>query len=144
MFNFIIELRCPDEHTDDVPVVGVAGTFHVPKVGYLIHPSYWGKGIASEALRAIVSAIFERFPCSSESVHGLDYVEGWIDVKNAASRRVLEKCGFTWCEEMDAPPDAPGYVSRVAVLRRAREGMDLDDMGLGKGQTGDRPAPPLE
>lgn len=116
----------------------------MPKVGYLIHPKYWGKGFASEALRAVVDAVFEHFPASSESERGLDYVEGWIDVGNAASRRVLEKCGFTLCEEMDAPPDAPGYVTRVAVLRRAREGMQLDDMGVGSGQASDRPAPPLE
>lgn len=167
VFNFVIELRHrPSTAGEDgvkeggeTPIIGVAGTFHIPKIGYLIHPAYWGQGIASEALRALVPAIFERFPSSLSqpvSEHGdgngagLDYIEGWIDVENAASRRVLEKCGFVCCGEMeDAPGDAPGYVSRVAVLRRAREGMDLREMGLlGAEKKGDedggRIVPPVE
>lgn len=151
VFNFVIELR-GDAQGGDAPIVGVAGTFHVPKIGYLIHPEYWGKGIASEALSALVPAIFERFPSSqqvaegrSEHGAGLDHVEGWIDVENAASRRVLEKCGFAFCEEMNAPDDAPGHVSRVAVLRRARPGTGLGEMGLVRGQDhADRPVPPVQ
>lgn len=60
---------------------------------------------------------------------GWNHLEGWIDVNNHGSRRVLEKCGFVLCEEMSAPGDAPGHVERVAVLR-PREGMDLGEMGL--------------
>lgn len=146
MFNFVIELR--DHPSNELPIVGVAGTFHIPKVGYLIHPSYWGKGIASEALATLVPAIFERFPSlgrDGPQDGGLDYLEGWIDVGNAASRRVLEKCGFVLCEEMDAPQEAPGHVARVAVFRRAREGMDLERMGLIKGREKEgRPTPPVE
>lgn len=145
VFNFAIELRSPDENDSNVPIIGVAGTFHLPKIGYLVHPLQWGKGIASEALSALVPAIFERFASTKESETGLDYIEGWIDVDNGASRRVLGKCGFALCEELDAPPDAPGYVSKVAVLRKARQGMSLEDMGLlkGKGEE-DRPTPPVE
>lgn len=152
VFNFIIELRNSGNGGSKSPIIGVAGTFHVPKVGYLIQPLYWGKGIASEALSAVVPAIFTRFPSSRDvgdgdaDVTALDYIEGWIDVDNAASRRVLEKCGFVLCEEMDAPSDAPGYVSQVAVLRKAREGMSLEGMGLVKRELGeeDRPVPPVE
>lgn len=150
MFNFVVEMRDAPRYADGnkAPIIGVAGTFHVPKVGYLIHPAYWGKGIASEALTALVPAIFERFPASRQDGAqggGVDYLEGWIDVDNAASRRVLEKSGFVLCEEMDAPEHAPGHVARVAVLRRAREGMDLERMGLIKGREDEeRPTPPVE
>lgn len=65
-------------------------------------------------------------------------MEGWIDVDNAPSKRVLEKCGFRVCEEVHAPPDAPGCVGRVAVLRRAREGLRLEEMGMVGGNSEER------
>lgn len=73
-------------------------------------------------------------------------------MENVASRRVLEKCGFVVCEEVDAPEDAPRGAGRVAVLRRAREGRDLREMGLMGGREGDgggdgwegRLVPPVE
>ena len=133
VFNFAIELRHPS--SSDLSIIGVAGSFHIPKIGYLIHPQYWGKGIASEALNAVAPAIFQRFHSAEEaelkaSGTGLDYIEGWIDVDNAASRRVLEKAGFVVCEEMDAPDSAPGSAARVAVLRMARTGRSLEELGL--------------
>ena len=56
------------------------------KVAYRISPAYWGKGIATEALDALV-----RFYFTKTELQRL-----WTDVdtRNVASVRVLEKCGF--------------------------------------------------
>ncbi len=55
-------------------------------LGYVIDPPFWGRGIATEATRAAIRAIFEGSDLMKiEAGH-------WVD--NPASGRVLEKCGF--------------------------------------------------
>ncbi len=72
--------------------VGYGGLFdistedHNAEVGYGIHPEYWGKGFASEAVRSIVDFGFEKLR--------LHRIFGLIDPDNGASMRVLEKLGF--------------------------------------------------
>ncbi|MBM7074456.1 GNAT family N-acetyltransferase [Shewanella sp. 202IG2-18] len=55
-------------------------------VGYRFLPEYWGKGVATETLRA----------CLVYAKHHLDFDEiiGDVMVENPASSRVLEKAGF--------------------------------------------------
>lgn len=55
-------------------------------VGYDLAHAYWGKGIMSEAMGAVVKFGFERMR--------LNRIEADADGRNGASRRVLEKVGF--------------------------------------------------
>src|SRR5215510_773343 len=57
------------------------------EIGYWLGETYWGRGIATEALRAFVPWCFQHFPICRLYA----YVFEW----NPASRRVLEKAGFT-------------------------------------------------
>lgn len=59
-----------------------------PEVGYWIGEPFWGRGYATEAMRAVVDHLF--------SVTALDEIAAGCRVTNVASRRVLEKCGFQW------------------------------------------------
>jgi RimJ/RimL family protein N-acetyltransferase len=59
-----------------------------PEVGYWLGARYWGKGYATEALRALIDFAFEHL--------GYELLQGSARVTNPASRRVLEKCGFQW------------------------------------------------
>ena len=56
------------------------------ELGYWLNPAYWGKGIMTEAVRRICRETFEK----------TDIVRIYAEVfaPNAASLRVLEKCGF--------------------------------------------------
>jgi ribosomal-protein-alanine N-acetyltransferase len=54
----------------------------------MFHPSYWGKGYATEALTGFLKKYFEMLPEE-------DYILAKTDVSNKASRRVLEKVGFS-------------------------------------------------
>ena len=58
------------------------------EVGYVINPAYRGRGIADEALLAVM-----RFGFSALGLHRIEakYMEG-----NGASRRVMEKVGMTF------------------------------------------------
>lgn len=55
-------------------------------VGYRFFKEYWGRGLATEACRALVAYGFETL--------NLPQILGIADRDNAASIRVLEKCGF--------------------------------------------------
>ena len=55
-------------------------------VGYRLDPDLWGQGYTSEALAAAVDFIFTHTE--------LDRLHATADVRNTASNRVLEKCGF--------------------------------------------------
>jgi RimJ/RimL family protein N-acetyltransferase len=57
-------------------------------VGYWIGEPHWGEGYATEAVRAVIDHIFSATP--------LDEIAAACLIKNHASRRVLEKCGFQW------------------------------------------------
>ncbi len=59
-----------------------------PEIGYWLGVAHWGKGFATEAVRAVIDYAFEE--------HAIDELMGGARVTNPASRRVLEKCGFQW------------------------------------------------
>ncbi len=56
------------------------------EIGYELASEWWGQGVMTEALTAILTFGFTRM--------GLHSVEAQIHPANAASRRVLEKLGF--------------------------------------------------
>jgi RimJ/RimL family protein N-acetyltransferase len=55
-------------------------------LGFALAPQVWGKGLATEAARAVVKAGFGL-------THAIEILAS-VRVENAASCRVLEKCGF--------------------------------------------------
>ena len=55
--------------------------------GYVLDDPYWGRGIVPEALRAVMYYGFSRM--------GLEIISAYHFPENAASRKVLEKCGFS-------------------------------------------------
>ncbi|WP_329115394.1 GNAT family N-acetyltransferase [Streptomyces sp. NBC_01465] len=69
----------------DGAVVGHAAVYGVPgerEVTYFIDRAYWGKGVATAALRGLLAIVTER-PLFARAA-----------ADNTGSRRVLEKCGF--------------------------------------------------
>lgn len=58
------------------------------EIGYEIHPSVWGKGLMTEAVKAVTRCGFDHF--------SLNRIEAWTLPGNTASDRVLEKAGFRY------------------------------------------------
>jgi RimJ/RimL family protein N-acetyltransferase len=56
------------------------------EIGFMFHPDQQGRGYATEAAHAVVTLAFETYD--------LHRVYGRIEVRNAASARVLEKLGM--------------------------------------------------
>lgn len=58
------------------------------ELGYALGEDYWGKGLMTEAARAVVRHGFEELM--------LDMVSVYRNPGNTRSGRVIEKCGFTY------------------------------------------------
>jgi RimJ/RimL family protein N-acetyltransferase len=59
-----------------------------PELGYWLGVPHWGRGYATEAVRALIDHAFAEL--------GHDALQAGARVTNPGSRRVLEKCGFQW------------------------------------------------
>lgn len=68
-------------------VIGKAGFWKLPDVGYILHPDAWGRGVAREAVSAAIDHVF--------AAQLTDIVTADVDPENAASIRLLERLGFT-------------------------------------------------
>ena len=59
-----------------------------PELGYWLGVPFWGKGYATEAVRAMIDYAFGELDHTA--------LQAGARVTNPASRRILEKCGFQW------------------------------------------------
>ena len=96
-------------------LVGKAGLWRFPEIGFILHPDHWGRGFAGEALAPILDRAF--------GVHGLPKVDADVDPRNAASLRLLEGLGFRetgrkertwfvggqWCDSVYLELDPAGW-----------------------------------
>jgi len=80
---FVIMLECAP-----IGVCSVDLREDGPEVGYWLGVPYWGRGFATEAVRALIDHAFGDLEHET-------LISG-ARVTNPASRRVLEKCGFQW------------------------------------------------
>ncbi len=67
-------------------VIGKAGCWRLGEIGFILHPDHWGKGLAQEALSAVLPHIFASLP--------IDRLEADVDPRNAAALRLLAGFGF--------------------------------------------------
>ena len=65
------------------------------EVGYRLRRAVWGRGFATEGTRALIDKAFAEKRC--------DRVVAFALVGNAASRRVMEKCGLRFEERLTYP-----------------------------------------
>lgn len=58
------------------------------EIGYFTYPAFWGRGYVTEALEGLIQYAF-----CEDSVYRMD---GTCIKENIGSRKVMEKCGFTF------------------------------------------------
>ena len=58
------------------------------EIGYVLSKDYWGRGLMTEALRAVIRWLFDEVK--------LDFIIVGHFTRNDRSRRVIEKCGFKY------------------------------------------------
>jgi RimJ/RimL family protein N-acetyltransferase len=90
--RWLQDLVDPEPGSDDFliehhgEVIGKAGAWALPEIGFLLRPDHWGKGLAHEALTALIGHLF--------ATYDLPELTAEVDPRNAASLRVLSKLGF--------------------------------------------------
>lgn len=86
-------LRWGIEYKDNSKLIGTCGFFafnedaRKAELGYELNSIYQGRGLMSEALGAILRYIFAETD--------INRVEAYVEPLNIASRKTLEKLGFT-------------------------------------------------
>lgn len=103
----------------DGSALGVIGLSHIDRasrraqIGYALERDHWGRGIAREAVLAVLRVAFGEL--------GLERVEAHVDAENRRSLRFAEKMGLvlerSFGESVDgAPRTTHVYVVRVDFL----------------------------
>lgn len=87
MINNEFETGCDFVVECNGHVIGKAGIWRAPEIGFILHPYYWGQGLASEAAFAAIEAVFEH----TET----DPITADVDPRNTASLAILKQFGFT-------------------------------------------------
>ena len=77
--DFVVEL--------DGRVIGKAGFYRLPDVGFILHPDVWGRGYAREAVAAVIAHVWATRP-------EIDVLTADADPLNMRSLRLLESLGF--------------------------------------------------
>jgi RimJ/RimL family protein N-acetyltransferase len=70
----------------DGVVIGKAGCWRLPDIGYILHPDHWGQGLAAEAVTATIDTVFD--------VTEVETLTADVDPENTASIRLLGRLGF--------------------------------------------------
>ncbi|MBP9906743.1 MAG: GNAT family N-acetyltransferase [Rhodoferax sp.] len=103
---------------------GVVDGLRSAEIGYRLMRAAWGKGYATEGLRALIEAAFNTF--------GFDRVRAETMTVNQASRRVMEKAGLRHIKTVfpTRAPQIPGadqgeviYEIRKAEMSRMSHGL---------------------
>ena len=76
--DFVLEL--------DGRVIGKAGMWEAPEIGFILRPDHHRKGLMREALTAIIPHLFEAY--------GLPQLTADVDPGNTASLALLDGLGF--------------------------------------------------
>lgn len=86
-YDWFIELKETGEAIGSIGFTGFDEGALSFEVGYVIGRRWWGRGIAAEALSAVLEFAFDKVGARS--------VTARHDAENASSGRVMQKCGMT-------------------------------------------------
>jgi [ribosomal protein S5]-alanine N-acetyltransferase len=97
---------------DDAPIGGISINFmknqRIAEIGYSIKKPLWGRGLATEATRAVIDAAFET--CAD-----LQRIQANIHPQNTGSIRVVERVGMNYEGTLRAYAWVAGEVTDEAV-----------------------------
>jgi ribosomal-protein-alanine N-acetyltransferase len=85
-YNWVIELKGEQKAVGSVTVIAMSQKHQSCELGYCLGENYWDKGIMTEAVKTVISFLFEKV--------GLHRIQAQYDTQNMASGKVLEKSGM--------------------------------------------------
>ena len=99
-YQWAIELKELGEAIGSISVVSHDDRVELAHIGYCIGKNWWGQGIMTDALDAVMTFLFDEV--------GVQRVESLHDTNNPASGAVMRKCGMKfegthrrsqWCNQ---------------------------------------------
>ena len=85
-YQWCIELKASSQAIGSISVVKLYENIDAVEIGYCIGAAYWGRGIMTEALGAVIQFFFQKV--------GAHRIQAKHDAENPASGRVMQKCGM--------------------------------------------------
>ena len=111
--TWCVVLKETGEPIGSISVVSVEG--ESVEVGYCYQRAQWGKGLAAEALRALINCLFHTF--------AVDEVTAKHDVNNPNSGRVMQKSGMRFVAICEKGGQNNQGVCDVAVYALKRDAL---------------------
>lgn len=84
--NWAITLKTDNKLIGTVSLHRIIKEHYRAEIGYMLHPDFWNKGIASEAVETVIDYGFQKL-----NLHSL---EALLDPNNKASKHLLTKFKF--------------------------------------------------
>lgn len=81
-------LECGERNAPDASFKDKKGR----EIGYVLSKDYWGKGLMAEAVKRVIQYAFDE--------QGWDFLLCGYFNENYQSKRVVEKCGFTFYKDI--------------------------------------------
>lgn len=84
--SWVVTLRETGEVIGTIGLIWYSDENRSAELGYSYSRAYWNRGYATQALKAVIDALFRSLP--------LNRLEAQHDIRNPASGRVMEKSGL--------------------------------------------------
>lgn len=103
-YKWAISLKENPEYViGDISLVSVDEENSSCEVGYILGMDYWGRGLMTEALKAVLSYCLDEI--------GFEEVDACYASLNPASGRVMEKAGMTFWKTIPNAVERKGYIA---------------------------------
>lgn len=106
-FLFVI-VQKDDPSQEIIGTVGVNSLSPAPSIGYGLHPGFWGRGYASEAVGGLLGA-WGSLLRAEDGKRGREKMYACCNRENVGSVRVLQKNGFTNYDEVEMEGDRVAF-----------------------------------
>ena len=104
----------PEQVIGDISIVEIHEEDLSCEIGYVLGKNYWGRGVMTEALKAVLDFCFTQA--------GFQKVRARYVSFNPASGRVMEKAGMSYLKTITNGVERKGYLADLIYYQVSREG----------------------
>ena len=103
----------PEQVIGDISIVAIDENDSSCEIGYVLGKKYWGHGIMTEALKAVLNFCFTQV--------GFQEVKARYASLNPASGRVMEKAGMSYLKTITNGVERKGYLADLIYYQISKK-----------------------